>query len=131
MYNAMYFKRFFKMPIGLFDSIVEDITEHDDYFRQKEDACRRLGLTPIQKICSAVQLLTSGEAANEHDDKYRMAALTDMESMKRFCVAMVEVYGDTVLRHPNSVDMQRLLDEGCAAGFPGCIGSIDYMVHWR
>ena len=44
MYNAMYFKRFFKMPIGLFDSIVEDITEHDDYFRQKEDALHIAGL---------------------------------------------------------------------------------------
>jgi hypothetical protein len=128
VYNAMYFKRFFKMPIGLFDSIVEDVTEHDNSFTH---ACHKHGFTPIQKICSAVRLLTSGVAANEHDDKYRMAATpTGIECMMRFCDAMVEVYGKTVLRHPNSVDMGRLLDEGCAAGFPGCIGSIDCM-HWR
>jgi hypothetical protein len=37
------------------------------------------------------------------------------------------VYANKALRHPNVADMNRLLDEGVAAGFPGCIGSIDCM----
>ena len=61
VYNAMYFKRFFKVPIGLFDTIVEDVTEHDKYFVQKADAAGKMGFTPIQKICSAVRLLMSGQ----------------------------------------------------------------------
>jgi hypothetical protein len=100
---------FFKIPIGLFDSIVEDVTEHDNYFTQKEDACCKLGFTPIQKIRSAVRLLTSGVVANEHNDKYCMAATTGIKYMKRFCDAMVEVYDKVVLRHPNFVDMGCLL----------------------
>jgi hypothetical protein len=47
--------------------------------------------------------------------------------MKRFCHAVIEVYGDEALRHPNAVDIGQHLDEGCAAVFPGCIGSIDCM----
>jgi hypothetical protein len=51
--------------------------------------------------------------------------------MKRFCHSVIEEYGDEeALRHPNADDIGRLLDEGCAAGFPGCIGSIDCM-HWE
>ena len=130
IYNATYFKKFFKMPIGLFDDIVAKVTANDDYFRQKTDAVGKLGLSSLQKVCSAVRQLTSGVSSAEHDDKYRMGASTGLEAMKRFCHSVIEVYGDEALRHPNAVDIGRLLDEGCAAGFPGCIGSIDCM-HWE
>ena len=78
----------------------------------------------------AIRLLTSGNSPNEFDDKYRMSATTGMESLKRFCNAMGEVYGERVLRNPTTEDIHRLLDEGMNAGFPGCIGSVDCM-HWR
>jgi hypothetical protein len=58
-----------------------------------------------------------------------MGASTGLEAMKRFWHLVIEVYGDEALRHPNAVDIGRRLDERCAAGFPGCIGSIDCM-HW-
>ena len=35
VYDEIYFKRFFKLPIALFDDIVEKLVMHDDYFRQK------------------------------------------------------------------------------------------------
>ena len=130
VYNATYFKTFFKLPIGLFNQIVDDITVQDDYFRQKEDCCGKIGFTPQQKMCLAIRLLTSGNSPNEFDDKYRMSGTTGMESLKRFCNAMGEVYGERVLRNPTTEDIHRLLDEGMNAGFPGCIGSVDCM-HWR
>ena len=65
---------------------------------------------------------------NELDAKYRMHKITGLKSMKRFCChSIVRVYDDTALRHPNASDMDRLLDEGNFAGFPGCIWSIDCM----
>jgi hypothetical protein len=130
VYNATYFKKFFKLPIGLFDEIVDRIQLQDLYFLQKSDAAGKLGFSTRQKVCSAVRLLTSGVSPTEHDDKYRMATSTGMECMKRFCVGVNEIYGDEVLRHPGLDDINRLLDEGKAAGFPGCIGSIDCM-HWE
>ena len=126
-----YFKKFFKMPIVLFDMIVADVVADDDYFRRKPDACGRLGLKSLQKLCCALRQLTSGVAANELDDKYRMHDLTGLQSMKRFCNSIIRrVYGDTSFCHPNASDMDRLLDKGNSAGFPGCIGSIDCM-HWE
>jgi hypothetical protein len=60
IYNANYFKKFFKMPIGLFDDIVAKVTANDDYFRQKTDAVGTLGLSSLQKVCTAIRQLTSG-----------------------------------------------------------------------
>ena len=74
--------------------------------------------------------LTSGVSSAEHDDKYRMAASTGLESMKRFCLAIDAIYTETALRHPTDVDINRLLDEGLQSGWPGCIGSVDCM-HWE
>ncbi len=50
--------------------------------------------------------------------------------MKRFCDGVNAIYGDEALRHPRLDNINRLLDEGEAAGFTGCIGSIDCM-HWQ
>ncbi|KAH9116034.1 hypothetical protein AeMF1_010004 [Aphanomyces euteiches] len=75
-------------------------------------------------------MLTSGVAAQELDDKYRLGASTILKSLKRFCYALCHVYGDSALRTPNESDLNRLLDEGLSHGFPGCIGSIDCM-HWQ
>jgi hypothetical protein len=74
IYSATYFKKFFKIPIGLFDDIVTKVIANDNYFRQKTDAVGKMGLSSIQKICSAVRQLTSGVSSAEHDDKYRMGA---------------------------------------------------------
>jgi hypothetical protein len=122
VYNATYFKRFFKLPIGLFDDIVAKVVSKDRYFLQKKDAVGRLGLSELQKICSAVRQLTSGVLSSEHDDKYQMGASTGLESLKGFCNSLISVYGNEALRHPTATDIDRLLDEGCQAGFPGCIG---------
>jgi hypothetical protein len=50
--------------------------------------------------------------------------------MKRFCLAVNELYEADALQHPTIDDINRLLDEGQNAGFPGCIGSKDCM-HWE
>jgi hypothetical protein len=55
-HNATYFKMLFKIPIGLFDEIVLRVLAHDDYFRQKQDAAGKIGLSPHQKICSTVDI---------------------------------------------------------------------------
>ena len=130
IYDATYFKRFFKVPIGLFDDIVEKVVVYDDYFRQKRDAAGKAGLSPHQKIASSIRQLTSGVSSAEHDDKYRMSASTGLESMKPFCSTIDAIYAETALCHPTDIDINRLLDEGLQSGWPGCIGSVDCM-HWE
>jgi hypothetical protein len=127
VYNAMHFRKFFKFPIGLFNNIVERIVLRDSYFIQRIDACGRIGLSTLQKVCSAFRLLTSGVSSMKFDDKYRMAASTSLECFKRFCEAVIAIYSEEALRHPTLDNINRILDEGQAAGFPGCLGLIDCM----
>ena len=94
VYDHHYFKKFFTFPIGLLNDIVEQVSDHDSYFVQKQDAAGRLGLATLQKVCSAVRLLTSGVSPMEQDDKYRLAASTGMQCMKRFCDAVIAVWLD-------------------------------------
>ncbi len=56
VYNELYFKKFFKHPIGLFNELAERIALHDPYFTQKRDASQKLGFSTLQKVCSAVRL---------------------------------------------------------------------------
>jgi Plant transposon protein len=132
VYDEIYFKRFFKLPIALFDNIVEKLVIHDDYFCQKFDAAGRLGLSPLQKIALAIRQPTSGVSSNELDDKYCMAgASTGLEAMKRFCQGVNAVYSGVALCHPTLDHINILLDEGMKSSFPGCsIWSIDCSMHW-
>ncbi|XP_075521342.1 uncharacterized protein LOC142554565 [Primulina tabacum] len=50
--------------------------------------------------------------------------------MQRFCRAIVEVFAEQYLRSPTANDVARLLYIGKQRGFPGMLGSLDYM-HWR
>jgi hypothetical protein len=98
-------------------------------FRSKQEAAGKLGRSTLQKVCSAVRLLTSGVPPIKHDDKFRVAPSTGMEC-KRFCEAIIAVYSDDALCYPTIDDLNKLLNKGDAAGFPGCIGLIDSM-HWE
>ena len=49
--------------------------------------------------------------------------------MRRFCDAVVDVFGKTYLRTSNEDDVARLLAQGEACGFPGKLGSVD-CTHW-
>ncbi|KAM5551648.1 hypothetical protein ABKV19_026477 [Rosa sericea] len=106
-YGARLFRRRFRMKQALFLRIHDAVVAHDNYFVQRRNAAGRLGLSSLQKI---------GES-------------TAIESLKRFVVAVVEVFGDEYLRSPNSDDLTRLLAKGEERGFPGMLGSIDCM-HW-
>ena len=130
IYPQEHFRTVFRMPRDLFDDIVSKVTAHDPYFLQRRDAVHRLGFTPLQKCAASLRLLTSGVSPQELDDKYCMATSTGLKTMRAFCEAIDAVFGDQALRSPTKEDINRLLDEGLAAGWPGCLGSIDCM-HWQ
>jgi hypothetical protein len=48
----------------------------------------------------------------------------------KFCRALIKVFGEVYLRETNMEDTQRLLSINENRGFPGMLGSIDYM-HWE
>ncbi|XP_047320973.1 putative nuclease HARBI1 [Impatiens glandulifera] len=75
-------------------------------------------------------MLAYGVPADATDEYIRIGESTAIESMKRFCRAMVEIFSEQYLRRPTSNDISRLLYVGQKRGFPGMLGSLDCM-HWK
>jgi hypothetical protein len=87
------------MSHNLLNRIAKAILEHDhhDYFKQTRNAARALGLHPLQKKTMAMQLLTYGYVADAADEYYRFKESTNLESCKKFVMAICEVFGDKYL----------------------------------
>jgi hypothetical protein len=113
----------------LFFQIVNNIEAHDKYFLQKKDALGRLGLKPIPKITSAIRMLAYGGAADANNEYLQLSKSTALESLIRFCSAIIDLYSKEYLRHPTEADLKRILAINENRGFPGMIGSLDCM-HW-
>ncbi|KAK4724496.1 hypothetical protein R3W88_027275 [Solanum pinnatisectum] len=118
------------MSHNLFLRIVDAIKDHDMYFEQRIDALGRFGLSTLQKITAVFRMLAYGLPADATDEYVKIGESTTIESMKRFCRAIVEVFGERYLRSPTPNDVARLLHIGEQRGFPGMLGSLDCM-HWK
>ncbi|XP_047314080.1 putative nuclease HARBI1 [Impatiens glandulifera] len=130
LYNDTMFRRRYRMSRSLFLRIVDTVKDHDGYFQQRSDNIGRLGLSPIQKITSVFRMLAYGVPADATDEYIKIGESTAIESMKRFCRAVVEIFGERYLRRPTTNDISRLLYVGKKRGFPGMLGSLDCM-HWK
>ncbi|XP_057779476.1 uncharacterized protein LOC130998057 [Salvia miltiorrhiza] len=124
VYGPQFFHRRFRMSRELFLRIV------DPYFQQRPDAIGRLSFSPIQKCTAAVRQLAYGTAADCCDKYLRIGETTALECLKKFCKAVVRIFGSTYLRRPTAADVQRITAMHEARhGFPGMLGSLDCM-HW-
>ena len=110
--------------------ITDDVTNYNKYFVQKRNAVGKLGLHPIQKVASALQMLAYGGAADINDEYIQIQESTTLECLNKFCNAIIQLYGKESLRHPTTDDVKRLLAIGEARGFPGILGSLDCM-YWE
>ncbi|XP_020275043.1 uncharacterized protein LOC109849603 [Asparagus officinalis] len=124
------FRRRYRMSRSLFLRIVDAVKDHDYYFQQRSDGLGRMGLSPLQKVTAVFRMLAYGLPADATDEYVKIGESTAIESMKRFCRAMVEIFAERYLRTPNANDIARLLYIGKKRGFPGMLGSLDCM-HWK
>ena len=113
----------------MFVRIMNAVEEHDDYFVQKRNAASTLGLSCLQKVVAAFRMIAYGIAADATDDYVRIGESTALESLRRFVVAVVQVFGPEYMRLPNEQDTTRLLAIGERRDFQEMLGSIDCM-HW-
>ncbi|KAJ9544054.1 hypothetical protein OSB04_023761 [Centaurea solstitialis] len=82
---------------------------------RRRNSIGRLGLSSLQKVTAAFRLLAYGVLADYVDEYVQIGESTAIESLKRFVVAIVEVFGDEYLRSPNNDDLTRLLAGSTAA----------------
>ena len=75
-------------------------------------------------------MLAYGVSADVVDDYVCIDESTTVECLKRSFTNVIVILEGEYLRKPNSNDIHRLLEMGDARGFPGMMGSIDYM-HWQ
>lgn len=129
-YPPEIFRRRFRMRRELFNRIVEGVEKQDSYFEQRQDARKVWGFTARQKCTAAIRQLAYGASPDSYDEYLQMAESTGMESLKRFCKAVIDYFGKEYLRNPNADDLKTILKVNEERGFRGMLGSIDCM-HWE
>ena len=107
--------------------IMEKVVARDNYFLQKRDACGVLGLSPHQKITTALRMLCYGVCADATYKYYRTSKSIAMKSLKRFCIAIRGEFEEHHLRQPTILDFEKQLAINCDRGFPGMFASLDCM----
>jgi len=103
------------------------VEAHNPYFKQKTNALGVLGLSCLQKVTAAHRILAYSIPADLTDEYLRIRETITIESLRAFVKAIVEFFDDWYLRAPNETDICRLLSIGKQRGFPGMLGSINYM----
>ncbi|XP_048623319.1 uncharacterized protein LOC111209293 [Brassica napus] len=129
-YPGNFFRRRLRMNKPLFMHIVDRLSNEVQFFRQKQDALGRLGLSALQKCTAAIRVLAYGIAADTVDEYLRLGESTTRKCLEHFVEGIINLFGEEYLRRPTPADLQRLLDIGEHRGFFGMIGSIDCM-HWE
>ncbi|KAL5798501.1 hypothetical protein ACOSQ2_003321 [Xanthoceras sorbifolium] len=117
------------MGWNLFLNIVNAVENHSSYFLQRRDCSGKPGLTSLQNITVVFRMLAYSAPAGSTDEYVKISESIAIQTIKRFCWAFVEVFGDECLRSPIANYVARLLEIGEKCGFPGMLGSPDCM-HW-
>ncbi|CAL8999807.1 unnamed protein product [Prunus brigantina] len=112
------------MQPHLFNKVMHDIYNYDEYFVQKKNATGNLGLLPEKKFTALIRMLAYGSFADQVDEIARMGKSTILESLVRFFDAVETLYTRDYLRRPTPRDLQRLLQKAESRGFPGMIVAV-------
>ncbi|KAM1240310.1 hypothetical protein ACFX2J_045645 [Malus domestica] len=72
-------------------------------------------------------MMAYGSPADSMDETHGMSESTCLHTFEQLCDTIVHVYKDEYLREPNEEELNRLIRKAEDCGFPGMIGSLDYM----
>ena len=92
------FRRRFRMKRKLFLELVHAIREFDSYFKCKRDCTDMVGFTSLQKFIVTMRMLAYG-APGDSQDYLRMSESTSIETLNKFCMVVVEVFGRSTCEH--------------------------------
>ncbi|KAE8958517.1 hypothetical protein PR002_g30841 [Phytophthora rubi] len=131
VYDELDFRRRNRMSKPLFSRVLDGVLEADpQYFEQRPDATKRMGIHPMLKVTSALRVLAYAMSADALDENLEMSDTVIYNNVTHFVEAVDKQFGSEYLRSPNETDMQRLLQMNARRGFVGMWCSIDCM-HWE
>ncbi|CAL9019189.1 unnamed protein product [Prunus brigantina] len=105
LYSDVHFRGRYRMQQHLFNKIMHDICNYDEYFVQKRNCAGVLGLLPEQKFTAVIRMLAYGASADQVDEIARMGKSNALESLVRFCDAVETLYTRDYLRQPTPRDL--------------------------
>ncbi|KAH7835361.1 hypothetical protein Vadar_025454 [Vaccinium darrowii] len=110
----------FWMARPLFERILTQLQQHDNYFVQKSDAVGAAGISGIQKMTAIMRMLAYGMPVDSVDEYVKIGKSTAIESLMRFYRGVVEIFEPEYLRAlneailPGSYVWPRIVDSlGC------------------
>ena len=68
LYSDVHFRGRYRMQPHLFNKIMHDICNYDEYFVQKRNCAGNLGLLPEQKFTAVIRMLAYGSSADQVDE---------------------------------------------------------------
>ncbi|TVU11822.1 hypothetical protein EJB05_45428, partial [Eragrostis curvula] len=93
-------------------------TNWSPFFEERVDATGRQSLTTLQKCVAAIRMLAYGTPADMLDDHLKLGASTALECLGKFAKGVIEIFGPHYLRPPTTEELEKLLLENEARGFP-------------
>jgi hypothetical protein len=100
VFGPTLFRRRYRMRRSLLLTIMDRVCARDNYFVQKRDAAGLLGLSPHQKITSALRMLCYGVCGDATDEYCRTSESTALVALKRFCKAVRAEFEPHHMRQP-------------------------------
>ena len=110
--------------------IVQGLESNNMEFTLTKDATGRVGFNPVQKATIATRIIAYNRAADSLDENMEVGESTALRFLKHFCAEVVMKFGSEYLRRLGTAEIIELLEENAGRGWPGLIGSLDWM-HWK
>ena len=130
IYPEEYFRRRFRMSSKLFNKIFNDVVAATPDLKQRFDATKKPGPSPLQKVTAAIRMLAYGIAGDAVDEYCRLSESLAHECLHAFVNGVISVFGKVYLRAPTPADINRIQKYNEQLGWPGQAFSIDVM-HWQ
>nr|GEU86975.1 hypothetical protein [Tanacetum cinerariifolium] len=126
MYDATRFRKTFRMAHPLFNQIVNEVTNHDAFFRNNIECTGRESIFALLKCTSVIRQLAYGVNADFLDEYIQISEGTSRTALGYFCQPIMKIYRPEYLRKPTVTDIEKLyLDHKEKHGFSGMLGSLD------
>ncbi len=122
------FERRFRMPRYVFNTLYLETRAASSYLRlgNSPNCTGKKGASALQNVAAALRQLAHDPCSDAVDEYCRLSETTANLALKEFCKCTNDSSAVQYLRNPTTNDLRMVEDRFSSAGFPGCIGDLDF-----